>query len=350
VTLEFAATAPNKIGAGLNGAFNKVEGMLALASSYPIAAIVRGGAWDIAWPDPKGDFVNSETALYDVTLSAPEDWTLVTTGVVVDGRREAGRQTLRIVSGPQRDFAISALQYQQANAEVDGTRITSYYRPQHAAGGKSALQAAVEALQTFNTRYGRYPLAELDMFEVPSQTFTGVEYPGLIMIEERLFAGGAGLETTVAHEVAHQWWYSIVGNDVQTEAWLDEALASYSQIIYQEAIHGPEAAERELEGFRERYRRIVAAGRDGPVEQPNGAFRNNYVSLVYGKAVLFFQALRDQIGEEAFDRFLHAHYEQHRYDYITGVEFLADAEGACGCELDQLYEDWIMRKVPVEVP
>ena len=44
--------------------------------------------------------------------------------------------------------------------------------------------------------------------------------------------------------------------------------------------------------------------------------------LLEVKAVLFFQALRKQIGEEAFDRFLHAHYSQHRYGYISGADLL----------------------------
>jgi aminopeptidase N len=327
-----------------------VNGLLALASSYPIAAIVRGGAWDIALPDPRGDFVNSETALYDVTLTAPVDWSLVTTGVVIDGRLDGGQQTVRIVSGPQRDFMISATQFQQASADVDGTRINSFYRPEHEQGGQLALQAAADALRIFNTRYGRYPLAELDVIEFDARTFLGVEYPGLIMIEQGLYEGVDTLKTTVAHEVAHQWWYSLVGNNVQTEAWLDEALASYSQIVYQEGINGPDAAEHELEGFRQRYRTALESGRDAPVQQPNNAFRSNYVTLVYGKAVLFIQAMREQIGEEAFDRFLHAHYQQHRYGYIGGTDLLADAEGACSCDLDGLYESWITTVAPVEIP
>src|SRR6185503_19707756 len=123
-------------------------------------------AWDIERSDPRGDFVNSETALYDVTLTAPADWSLVTTGVVLDGRLDAGQQTMRIVSGPQRDFMISATQLQSISADVDGTKINSYYRAEHAQGGQLALQAAYDALRIFNTRYGRYPPAELDVIEV----------------------------------------------------------------------------------------------------------------------------------------------------------------------------------------
>jgi aminopeptidase N len=349
VALDFATRAPLNA-ADMYGAFNLEAGVLALASSYPIAAMVRGGAWDIGWPDGRGDFVNSQTALYDVTLTAPAAWALATTGVALDGRQDGGQQTARFVSGPQRDFMITATQLAHASGEMSGTRINSYYRRGSEAGGQAVVQAAANALRAYNERYGRYPLAELDLVEVNARTFLGVEYPGVILLQGNLYDQPQALEITVAHEVGHQWWYSQVGNDVQTEAWLDEALASYSQIVYQEQIYGPEAAERELEGFRQRYRDAVAAGRDAPVSQPNTAFRGNYVSIVYGKAVLFFQALRKQIGDAAFDRFLHDYYAQHRYGFVTGADLLASAEGACACELDQLYADWITRVAPVDLP
>lgn len=350
VTLDFAARAPENASRDFYGAFNKEQGVLALASSSPILAIVREGVWDISPPDPKGDFVNSETALYDVTLAAPADWKLTTTGVVVESRLEGARQFARFVSGPQRDFMITALQLEAVSDVVDGTRIHSYYQARHKAGGQIALRAAMDSLRAFNMRYGRYPLAELDIVEVAATTFLGVEYPGLIMIEQRLYEDVDGLEITVAHEVGHQWWYSLVGNDVQTEAWLDESLASYSQIVYREMIAGPAAAERELEGFRQRYEDVRAAGADAPVDQPTAAFRRNYVSLVYGKAVLYIQALRERMGDTAFDAFLHNYYAAHRYGFVTGADLLASAESACSCNLDDLHRDWIMSVRDVELP
>ncbi len=350
ITLDWRANAPANASRELYGAFNREIGILSLASAFPIVAIVRGGNWDIGTPDPKGDFVNSETALYDVTLAAPAGWVFATTGVEIDRHQDGDRQIARMVSGPQRDFMITLSRFAEASVEVEGIQINSYYRAEHKAGGQAALQAAANAVRVFNKRYGPYPLAELDVVEIAASTFLGVEYPGLIEIEQNLYTSGNGLEVTVAHEVAHQWWYSVVGDDVQTTSWLDEALASYSQIIYQEEINGPEAAERELDEFRRRYRDIVAAGRDAPVEQPNSKFVRNYVALVYGKAVLFLQVVRNQIGEAAFDRFLHDHYAKHRYDYIASADLLADAEGACSCDLHRLFTDWITRVVPVEVP
>jgi aminopeptidase N len=350
VALDFTTSAPANGSQRGYGAFNLEGGVFALASAYPILGIVRDGAWVTARPDARGDFVNSETALYEATLTAPADWTLATSGVVVDGRLDAGRQTARIVSGPQREFAITLVRLKAASATVDGTRVTSYFRPEHAAAGQRALEAATNALKAFNARFGRYPFAELDVVEIEARKFLGVEYPGLVMIDRRLYERGSGLEITVAHEVAHQWWYSLVGNDVQREPWLDEGLTSFSQIVYQEQVHGAAAAEAELEGFRQAYLRARAAGRDAPLSQPARAFRGNYVAVVYAKGALFFQALREQIGEEAFDRFLRGYYDAHRYGRVSGADMLGTAEYACSCELDALYRDWATTTAAVTVP
>ena len=109
-------------------------------------------------------------------------------------------------------------------------------------------------------------------------------------------------------------------------------------------------AAREPSTFRERYQRTLALGRDAPAQQPNSAFTNNYVLLVYGKAVLFFQAMRQQIGDVAFDRFLHDYYAANRYRYVTGADLVRAANQACSCDVQPLYDDWITRAVPLSAP
>ncbi|MDZ4720989.1 MAG: M1 family metallopeptidase [Roseiflexaceae bacterium] len=349
VALDFQTSVPVNAGRKFYGAFNLQNSVFALASAYPLVAMVRSGAWDIAAPDTRGDLVNSETALYDVTLIAPADWTLITTGSAVDGRLDAGNQTARFVSGPQRDFMIVAARLKAASADVAGTKVNAYYLPGNEAGGQAALRAAVNAIQVYNTQFGRYPLAEFDLVPVDAGTFLGVEYPGITLIEQRLYRKPGQLEIVIAHEVAHQWWYSLVGNNVQNEAWMDEALASYSQVIYAEAITGREAANAELEQFRKSYRGVRAAKRDTVVKQPNQKIRN-YYPIVYSKGALFFQALRNQIGDDAFGRFLKSYYADHRYGFVNGADLLGTAEQACSCQLDQLYRDWIETAAPVAIP
>jgi hypothetical protein len=352
IELVFRTVTPANASASAYGAFNYEAGVWNLASFYPILAVYGEAGWDRSPVDARGDLVNSATALYQLRVSAPVGWTIAASGVPSFERRDETSQQLIFVSGPQRDVFVAAMSgLDQASTVVDGVRVVSYYRPESAAGGQIALDTAARSIQIFNQRYGRYPLAELEIIQFAATKFLGVEYPGVILIEQQLYAGSRELDTTVAHEVAHQWWYSLVGNDVQQEAWLDEALASYSQIVYHELASGPEAAERELNVFRERYRRARAAGNDTLVAQPTGDFpRGSYFPIVYGKATLFVHVLRLQLGDEAFFNFLQRYYAAGRYNIARGPLLLDSAEAACGCELDQLYSDWITSVAPVTIP
>jgi aminopeptidase N len=53
----------------------------------------------------------------------------------------------------------------------------------------------------------------------------GIEFPNHVMQ-----APGSAARSVV-HEVAHQWFYSLVGNDQARDPWLDEGLASYVEFV-----------------------------------------------------------------------------------------------------------------------
>lgn len=221
-----------------------------------------------------------------------------------------------------------------------------YFRlyPNHPDFGERALRA-------FNARFGAYPLAELEIVQGAMTQFLGMEYPGVVLIEQELYeSNGRGLETTVAHELAHQWWYSQVGSDAQGEPWLDEGLASYSQVLYYEATGDTRQALAELDGFRNTYRQARSSRRDAPLGSPPQNLAGIYVPIVYAKGGLFFHALRGQIGEEAFGRFLQGYYAAGRYGEVSGPDLLRAAENACGCELDPLYRDWVLTAARVPIP
>ncbi len=369
VRLRFEAHTPRNASGRSYGAFNQEAGVWALASFYPVLAYQfangtaagagNGAGWDTRPVNSQGDFTVTDTALYDVTLEVPTGWVLVTTGTRTDAlpahdmdEPAARLHRERFVSGPQRDFFIAALNgLEQASMVVDGTHITTYYRRDHAEAGQRTLDVAAIALQGFNERYGVYPFNELELIETTLTSFLGVEYPGVVLIEQSLYESNTRkLDTTVAHEVAHQWWYNLVGNDAQGQAWLDEGLASYSQIVYYEWQGAWADAEQELETFRSQYRAGRAAGRDGIVNRPADAFHNNYFILTYAKSALFFHALRTHMGDETFFDFVQHYYTTYRYREATGDEMIAAAEATCNCNLQPLYHDWIHSTTTVEIP
>jgi Peptidase family M1 domain len=356
IELEFTTRSPRSASAKRYGAFNQEAGVWALADFYPLLArYFPETGWDRRPVESRGDFVVSTTALYDVTLDTPSDWSLAASGTRL-GEPENLSNGLRreqIVSGPQREFFIAALKgLDQASSTVEGTRITTYYQRDEPEAGRRSLAVAERSLRAFTKAYGPYPFGELEIVQAALTNFLGVEYPGVVLIEQRLYEQNSrGLETTVAHEVAHQWWYGLVGNDAQGEAWLDEGLASFSQLIYYRSLGDTAQAARELQGFRDSYNALRNRGADGAMNRSPAEMRGGtYVPLVYAKAALFFEALRLQIGDAAFTRFVQGYFSGLRYREATGPDLLAAAEAGCSCELDSFYRDWVTTAAPVKIP
>jgi hypothetical protein len=84
------------------------------------------------------------------------------------------------------------------------------------------LARAVASLTDIARRYGAYPWPAYTLAITPSLK-GGIEYPGHVM------QGPGTNSRTLPHEIAHQWFYGLVGNDQGRDPWLDEGLASWAE-------------------------------------------------------------------------------------------------------------------------
>jgi hypothetical protein len=347
VAMAFRVRTPQQSSDSAYGAFNQEAGVWALASFYPVLARFTPDGWDhrpIA--ASAGDLAVTETALYDVTLDSPTDWQLVTTGSrIAQTELPDGMQRERFVSGPQRDFFVAALQgLEQQSLTVDDTHIISYYQPDNPFTGEQSLDVAARAWQCFRQRYGSNPLQEVEIIQAALTGFIGVEYPGVMLIEQTLYwENDEVLESTVAHEISHQWWYNLVGNDARREPWIDEGLASFSQIVYDECRGNEAHATSTFLHYQKQYRQAEQAGRGGAINQSVEALQGKYYSIAYARSALFFAALRAQLGNETFYQFLRRYAEEYRYRVASGDDLLAMAEATCDCDLQAFADEWMER-------
>ena len=86
------------------------------------------------------------------------------------------------------------------------------------------LVLARRALQRLAQRYGPYPWRTYTLVVPLDLPPSGIEYPTLSFIGRSKYD-----RLIVDHETAHQWFYSLVGNDQARDPWLDETLASWAQ-------------------------------------------------------------------------------------------------------------------------
>jgi len=352
-TMAFEGRVPQDFGGSETpagyGIYNLSDGVMALSGWYPILAVYDEDGWNLDPVSDIGDSIYSDISLYSVNLTTDSKLKVAATGVTLERQVDGTAAQEHIESGPARDFFLTlSPDFEVVSQTIDGTQVNSYYLPGHQDSGETALNVASRSLEAYNELIGPYPYTELDVVEAPMRNASGVEFPGIVLIGAFQYVNpqSSSFAVTVAHEVAHQWWYNVVGNDVFDDPWLDEALTTYTSLFYLEHTFGPASANGLRDYWQGRYDDLIRDQKDAPVAGSLAFFEGLnqpgiYSRAVYNKGALFFQALRDQIGDDAFFAALRDYYHGLAYRIARPEDLLSRFEEASGQQLDEIYNQWL---------
>ena len=348
VQLDFVTTVPLESGRNY-GIFAYVEEILALAHFYPQVAVYDAHGWNVETPAEGGDVTYADVGFYLVRVTTANDLPIAAAGLAVAGEETVDSQTITFAGGPIRDFYLAASErYEVTSQTVGEIRINSYAPADYAQGSTTALSYAINAIESFSTRFAPYPFTELDIVATPTLAL-GIEYPGIIA--NRLGIYGAGnsnsglpnqvlLESTTAHEVGHQWFYSLVGNDQLDEPWLDEALTQYATYLYYLDQYGEGEAQGFYQSLDGRWSSVDKA--EIPIGLPVAAYSGaEYGAIIYGRGPIFFAKLAERMGQESFNEFLRDYTSVHKWGLATSESLKQMAEAHCNCDLTVLFSDWV---------
>ncbi|MFN8524307.1 MAG: M1 family aminopeptidase [Chloroflexota bacterium] len=319
-TLEYELRVPRRA-----DRFGAQPGSVVLGSFVALLAIHEGD-WDRRPYTEVGDAFYSENASWDVTVrtSAP-------TTIVTSGRPTGDPDRARFTASAARDFAIVAGQdLQEAATQASGTEIRAFARSAPRAQRLADESAAVfDWLAGYAGPTGQDWLAVVDV-DLPA-SYGGMEYPGLVMISQHLpiqaNLEGSTLGVLLVHEIAHQWFFGLVGNDQIGAPWVDEAFASYAQYLYY-AERGSAAAGPVLD-------RAVSSGAGWsgpPVDGSVFDFPSDpaYFAVVYRGGATFLHALRRDLGPVAFRELLRSLVATYRGHEATPLGVLDLAQRHSG--------------------
>jgi len=356
VSLSFSATLPIDTSDhyGIFGIDTKT-GSWALAHWYPIVAgWDPASGWELDPTSVNGDPIFSNTALYDVTISTPDTWAVVTTGSVIENRLAGSERTRRFLTGPVRDFTIVAdSDFESTSTVVDGTIVTSWFNPGTEQVGRAVLTYAAQSLALYNSLIGPYPYDEFDIVPVELYGAAGVEFPQMIYIGQSYYVGDqvpsepSYLDFTVAHEVLHQWWYGLVGNNQYIHAFTDEGLTNFiSSKVYFTRVYNARYGDRTFDdAVASPFKATIARGDDQIVDQPTDDFpsERGYVYAAYSKAPMGFDVIYNEIGDKAFFEALHAYFQTFEFGIAQPDDLLAAFEKASGKDLTALWDHWFQQ-------
>jgi hypothetical protein len=238
-----------------------------LGSFFPILAWEPGRGW--ATEPPTTNFAESSTAPvadFDVAITAP-GLDVLASGVP-DGK---GRWSALAM----RDVAISTGHFNALTAMAGPVQVTVGVDRSVAEDPRRYLDTAVRSITDFSARFGPYPWPVYTLAITPGLS-GGIEYPSHVMQ-----GPGTGGRTT-PHEIGHQWFYGLVGDDQARDPWLDEGLASWAEARFL----------GNLSAFTSRAQPADARGRTG-LPMTYWEKRSTYYVGVYVQGVQALAALGD---------------------------------------------------------
>jgi hypothetical protein len=301
-----------------------------LTEWYPFVVPYIGG-WVLHDEYYLGEHLVYDAADFDVNVK-------VTEGNIVfaaSGVEEPNGEWTRYRLYGARTFALSASdQFRVVDATAGGAQIRSYYYSGYEDEGLAILNAAVRAVDLYSARFAPYPYGSLSIIQADLND--GQEYDGLVFLATKFYneyngSARSNLVTIGVHEIAHQWWFGLVGSDQALEPWLDEALCVYSEAIFYKYIY-PNSLDWWWQ-FRVNYFGPSGYVDTSVYEAPT--FRA-YVNAAYLNGANFLEVLNYRMGDDDFYAFLQDYASRYGRGHATAYDFFAVARQNTTADISDL--------------
>jgi hypothetical protein len=283
-----------------------------LGNALPVLAVRDTAGWHLDPYTNNGESFYSLISNFDVTLVHPSALQTPATGTSTE-TTSGSTTTTHAIAANVRDFAWGAGPF----TKITGTSAKGYVVNIYSVSGISAgnaqsmLTVARNALDAHSGRFGDYPYGEADVILDNNFWFGGMEYPGFIL--------DLVSSTALAHELAHQWFYGIVGDDEYTSPWLDEGFTDYATDLFN-GITGSGCGIT-WQSSAEKLTNSMAYW---------DAHSSRYSTVIYGYGKCTLHDLRRLIGDTAMTNLMKSYAQSHWYGVSTVADFKAAAQAAAG--------------------
>lgn len=345
IYFEYSVVLPNvlhRFGYGSN--------TINLANFYPVACVYENGDWDTSPYHSNGDPFYSDMANYEVNITYPSALTLASTGNQKTNASAENKST-SITANAVRDFAcVLSDKFEVASKKEKNITYSYYYFDDETPN--TALQCAIDSIQTFSSLFVDYPY---DTYSIVKADFVhgGMEYPNLVYISSDITNYDDYLNVIV-HETAHQWWYNLVGNNEYKNPWQDESLTEFCTMLFYDYNNNYTMTRKEMTGAAyDNYLFFISIYKDilGSVDTRMNKAVNEYNTdpeytyMVYVKGVLMYDSLYQLIGKTCFLKALKTYAQTYCYQNTTPEHLIACFEKSANTDLEGFINAWLDGKV-----
>ncbi|MGE0569006.1 MAG: M1 family metallopeptidase [Bacteroidia bacterium] len=355
---------------------------------YPKPAVYDKSGWHPMPYLDQGEFY-SEFGSFDVSITLPKNYIVASTGELVDSPEEEDfinaniSRTIARIDNPDNfrfkknlvsseelktvrykqarihDFAWFAdkrfnILHDQISLPNTGKEVDTwtFFTDENFELWKDAIDYVNESTLFYSYMVGDYPYNQVSAVDGVLMAGGGMEYPNITVIGQA--SSKIELETTIAHEVGHNWFYGILGNNERDFPFLDEGMNSFYEMSYIRAKY-PQKKLTSFIGLDSTFKVLglnkypywkmhevsyligASYNIDQPINLVSEKFTEfNYGSVVYSKSALIMEYLRSYLGEISYNKAIKFYYENFKFKHPSIDDFLYAMQYFSGEKLDWL--------------
>ncbi|MGX1830150.1 M1 family metallopeptidase [Paenibacillus taichungensis] len=268
------------------------------------------------------------SADYEVEFNVPDQYQVVMPGTMTTrDDAETGRKVVSTVAENTREFAFFASPNFKVESVTRNGLTVEYYYFDNQPGKKKIVDGYVDqafkAIDFFSDKYGKYPYPEFRIVESYVEG-VAIEYSRLIQMGQIGINSAPEQDTVFVHEIAHQWFHALIGNNSETESFLDEGFADFSKVYFSEKQGDTMNGFKSIQFDDSTVDKAIASTNDEVGDWASPVYYDKGRQAIY--------QLYRSVGEEKFDAFMKEYFKRYVYQNATIDGLLQTIEDVLGKE------------------
>jgi hypothetical protein len=312
------------------------------------------GQWNCHQFHLNGEFY-ADFGNYNVSITLPQNFIVGATGVLLNQKKnEDGTKTLNYYCEDVHDFAWTAdPNFVIIEDQWKHVNIKYLVQSQREGTAHRYIQAAKNTFEYFEEWFGEYPYPILTIVDprYGARGAGGMEYP--TFITTRGFWGyPEGLkypEMVTIHELGHNYWYGLIANNEFEEAWLDEGITTYAEIMVSEKYYNKKGGSYvDLFGFRISNTDMAWGYYVIGMKENDKIFNyswkyetNGYGTNAYDKPAMMLLTLHNYLGEKRMKKVMRTFFDRYKFKHPTTKDFTNTVNEISGENLDWFFDQII---------
>jgi len=307
-----------------------IEGMVS-AGMVSEGGISLNGGW---YPAING------LAYYKLTALVPTNFIAISEADEIDAKDAgSGKEYSFLFPHPLTGIDFVAGNYREVKDTVDGISIYAYFFPEDVSLAATYIEHTKKYLRMYNELLVPYPYKRFSVVEnIPP---TGLSMPTFTLLGRDIVRLPFIPETSLGHEITHQWFGNYVYADFKRGNWLEAVTSYLSDYLYEEQKgKGWEYRKNILINFQS----YVTPDKDFPLRDFRE--RTDFASMAigYGKGAMLFHMLENLVGKDTFYRSLRRLIEDNKFNLASWANVEKSFEQESGKDLGWFFSQWLDHK------